>query len=256
MSSRPNLALRVALVLLAPGLPLASAQAADAIHACVKKFSGDTRIVKPGQACRPSEHLVIWNVTGPQGPSGPQGIAGPQGPEGPQGPQGPEGPQGPPGTGGGGSTPARKIVGQFVMDGINTPSDPSPLFAVSFAVKQTGTGAIGGGGGGGKAAFEDVGILKPVNEFSPKLMLATAKGQHSPSALVQLFGYDGATIVLTLELTEVLVSAFDFDAAGDVPAESVTLNYAKVCLSYTGQDSSGKPANVRQCWDVKQNKEP
>lgn len=48
MLSRPKLALQVALVLLAPVLPVTPAQAEDIIHACVKMLSGDTRIVKPG----------------------------------------------------------------------------------------------------------------------------------------------------------------------------------------------------------------
>ena len=91
----------------------AEAAPPDLIHACVQRRTGDTRIVRAGEACRPFEQLVVWNVAGPQGPIGPQGPAGPQGPEGPQGPQGPSGPAGPPGSGGGvgGGASTPQIVG-------------------------------------------------------------------------------------------------------------------------------------------------
>jgi hypothetical protein len=34
----------------------------------------------------------------------------------------------------------------------------------------------------------------------------------------------------------------------------LSLNYAKVCSVYTGTDGAGKPANVRECYDLKQAK--
>jgi len=260
MSSRRELMSGAALLALALGFPVAaSAQSDSTIHACVKKFNGDTRIVKPGQACRAFEHLVIWNVNGPQGPQGPTGspgAAGPAGAEGPQGPQGPEGPQGPAGTGGGGGTPARKYVAQMVIDGLNTPSEPSLLFAVVVGVSNAGSGGVGGGGGAGKASFQDFSLIKPIDELSPKLMLATANGRHFVKATIDVFGEDGPSSppVLTWELNDVFVSSLAFAASGDVPSDSVSLNYSKVCSIFTGLDSSGKPANVKECWDIKQNK--
>lgn len=262
MSLRRKL-LGAALLALVPGFPVAaSAQSDGTIHACVKRFSGDTRIVKPGQACRGFEHLVIWNVNGPQGPQGPAGspgAPGPAGPEGAQGPQGPEGPQGPAGTGGGGGTPARKYVAQMVIDGLNTPSEPSLLFAVVVGVSNTvGVGGAGGGGGQGKASFQDFSVIKPIDELSPKLMLATANGRHFVKATIDVFGEEGPSSppVLTWELNDVFVSSLAFAASGDVPSDSVSLSYSKVCSIFTGLDSSGQPANVKECWDIKQNKAP
>lgn len=258
--------LRVALVgVAALAAAAAPAFAADTIHACVKKLSGDTRIVKPGQGCRPFEQLVIWNVAGPQGPAGPagpQGIAGPQGlqgVEGPQGPQGPEGPQGP-GGGGGGGTTARKFAAQLVIEGLNTPSEPSMLWALTVGVSNSlsGGGGSGGGGGAGKASFQDFSLTKPVDELSPKLMLATAKGVHYVKATIDVFGEDGpgSAAVFTWELNDVFVSSLSFAASGDVPSDSVSLSYSKVCSIYTGLDGSGKPTSVKECWDLKLNKEP
>lgn len=104
------------------------------ISGCYQKNSGQLRIlVNAGDACRPSEVAVQWNVEGPKGdkgdpgPPGAPGAAGPAGAPGeaghspvlawigdriaideavagphltgPAGPVGPPGPQGPPGTG-------------------------------------------------------------------------------------------------------------------------------------------------------------
>jgi type VI secretion system secreted protein Hcp len=225
----------------------------EAIHACVQRFSGDTRIIAPGKSCRHNERLVIWNVAGPQGPAGSPGGVGPVGPIGPEGPQGPQGPEGPQGPGGGGGT-ARKFAAQIVIEDLN--SEPAMLFALSVGVSNTGDAAYGGGGGAGKATFQDFSMIKPVDELSPKLMLATATGKHFKKATIDVFGEDGpgAPPIMTWELQDVLVSSIQFSAGGDVPADSISLSYAKVCSIFTGTDSGGKPVNVRECYDIKAQK--
>ena len=260
MSLRRKL-LRAVLLAVVPAFSVASAHAADTIHACVQKHSGDTRIVKPGQPCRPFEQLVVWNVTGPQGPSGPsgpQGVTGPQGPQGPDGPQGPQGAEGPPGPagpGGGGGTTARKFVGQIVIEDLNPPSEPSLLFGVHIGVKNTG-GGFGSGGGSGKAVFDDFAVVKPIDALSPQLMVATATGEHFKKATIEIFGPDGpsAAPILTWELSDVLISGVEFSASGDEPSDTVTLSYAKVCSIFDGLDALGKPVHVKECYDLKTGK--
>jgi type VI protein secretion system component Hcp len=87
-------------------------------------------------------------------------------------------------------------------------------------------------------------------------MIATATGEHLKRATIEVFGEGGPTSdpILTWELLDVFVSAFDFSASGDAPADSIALRYAKVCMTYEGPDAGGKPANVRECYDVKANK--
>lgn len=270
MYSRPKPSLRVALFLLAPFLSVAPAHATNLIHACVKNSSGDARIVKPGTACHFSEHLVVWNIAGPQGPAGPSGAAGAPGlpgvpgapgAEGAQGAAGPTGPQGPAGDcgsgGGGGTTPAPKVVGQLVIDGLNSDANPSPVWSVKIGVKNSVNFTGGGGGGAGKASFEDFGVLKPIDALSPKLMLATAEGRFFTKATIEIFGPEGpgGTPILTWEMQEVIVSGLDFSTSGETPSDAVTLAYAKICSIFQGQDSNGKPLpEVKECYDVKANK--
>jgi type VI protein secretion system component Hcp len=246
------------LCLLAGGLPVAASAGSpsptsETIHACVQRFSGDARIVAPGKSCRHNERLVIWNVAGPQGPAGVSGAAGPAGPAGPEGPQGPQGPEGPQGPGGGGGT-ARKFAAQIVIEELNT--EPAMLFALSVGVSNSGSLGFGGGGGAGKATFQDFSMIKPVDELSPKLMLATATGKFFKKATIDVFGEGGpgSPPIMTWELQEVLVSSLQFSAGGDVPADSLSLSYAKVCSIYAGLDSGGRLVNVRECYDIKGNK--
>jgi type VI protein secretion system component Hcp len=264
MHSRPKPSLRVAFFLLAPFLSVAPAHAINLIHACVKNSSGDARIVKPGTACHFSEHLVVWNIAGPQGPAGPSGPAGAPGlpgapgapgAEGPQGLPGPSGPQGPAGDcagGGGGTAPAPKIVGRIEIDGLGKAGEASSLFSVKIDVKTSG-GGFGGGGGSGKATFDDFALLKPIDALSPQLLIATATGEHFREATIEIFGESGPSgpPVLTWELKDVVVSGFDFAVTGEGVADAFTLSYAQVCSVFDGTDELGKPVHVKECYDVK-----
>ena len=254
--------------LAAVATPVSSAEAAspsDLIHACVQRGSGHARIVRPGHACRPSEQLVVWNVSGPQGPSGPagptgaQGLQGAEGPQGPMGPEGPQGPPGPAGGGGGGGTPAKQVVGQMVIAGLNDPADPSSVFSVSIGVTNSSSASGGGAGGAGKAEFGPFAVLKPIDGLSPKLMLAAANGKHYPKATIEIFGAGGSGTppILTWELSDVLVSTFTFQTnGGGELCDAISFSYAKVCSIFEGVNDQGKPTGkVEECWDLKLNKD-
>ena len=101
MRLRRRRVLLVALPLLAlvAGVALAAKPSARrpstaVINACVKKGSGQVRVVRPGAGCRKNESRLSWNVQGPAGPRGATGAAGATGPAGAAGPAGPAGPAG------------------------------------------------------------------------------------------------------------------------------------------------------------------
>jgi type VI secretion system secreted protein Hcp len=145
-------------------------------------------------------------------------------------------------------------VGQIVIDSLNTPDDPSPVFSVNTGVTNAASDPGGGGGGAGKAVFEPFAVLKPIDALSPKLMLATATGKHYAKATIEIFGEGGggAPPILTWELSDVIVSAFGFTTSGDQPCDTVSLSFAKVCSIFDGVDDKGKPTGkVEECWDLK-----
>jgi Lamin Tail Domain/Collagen triple helix repeat (20 copies) len=101
MRLRRRHVLLVALPLLAlvAGVALAAQPSARrpfnaVINACVKKGSGQLRVVRPGAGCRKNESRLSWNVQGPAGPPGAAGATGATGPAGTAGPAGPAGPAG------------------------------------------------------------------------------------------------------------------------------------------------------------------
>jgi type VI protein secretion system component Hcp len=105
--------------------------------------------------------------------------------------------------------------------------------------------------------FEDFAVLKPVDAASPGLMLACAKGNHYRMARIEIFGEGGSSAppVLSWRLEDVTVTSVDFTAEGEVPSETVTLSFAKVCTEFAGTDAAGRPVKTEACWDLKQNKQ-
>ena len=87
------------------------------IHACVKKKTGQVRIVTASAVCRRDESSVAWNG---QGARGPEGTAGQQGPAGPAGAAGPKGDAGAAGAAG-----AQGPAGPAGPAGLTGPAGPS-----------------------------------------------------------------------------------------------------------------------------------
>jgi Lamin Tail Domain/Collagen triple helix repeat (20 copies) len=98
------------------------------INACVKKGSGQVRVVKQGAACRKNESRLSWNA---QGPAGPRGAAGPTGATGATGPSGAAGPAGPAGPAGSkGDAGARGATGPAGPKGdAGPPGPPGPVLS-------------------------------------------------------------------------------------------------------------------------------
>ena len=107
-------------------------------------------------------------------------------------------------------------------------------------------------------------VVRPFNTYGPHQrtdgeggVVAIFCGRALAGEPIEVFGDGGASAppVLTWQLNDVIVTALDFSGSGDIPSDSIALSYGRVCWVYTGQDSSGRPTNVRGCWDVKANKE-
>ncbi len=102
------------------GVAIAQTSTSSAeIIACVAENSGNVRIVRGGDDCKPNEVKTFWNQQGPAGPPRPAGPAGP--------------------------SPAGRFcpTGEFVV-GINTDG--------TLACAAPGGGGSTGGGGGGDGA--------------------------------------------------------------------------------------------------------
>ena len=69
---------------------VSTSKSTGVLKACVSNETGAMRLLRVG-SCKPSEHMVRWNIAGSAGPAGSVGPAGPTGAQGDQGLQGPTG---------------------------------------------------------------------------------------------------------------------------------------------------------------------
>lgn len=93
----------------------------------------------------------------------------------------------------------------------------------------------------GDVKLDDITINKGYDASSPKLLEACAKGTYIPKVDVYLMrSSDGR--YLRYELKDVMVTSYSLSSsgAGDVPTESVTLNYAEVKWEYAETDDGDK----------------
>jgi type VI secretion system secreted protein Hcp len=133
------------------------------------------------------------------------------------------------------------------------------ITSFSWGLSQTGSQATAGGGGAGKVAFQDISFIKKTDASSPLLMLNCANGTHIKEGNFVVRKAGGTQLeYLKLKLTDILVSSFKDHGSisgGDIPTESLSLNFAKVEYSYQQQGADGKAQGgpILAGWDVKAN---
>jgi type VI secretion system secreted protein Hcp len=133
------------------------------------------------------------------------------------------------------------------------------LESFSWGQAQTGTGAAGGGSGAGKVQRQDFNFVKRVDKASPNLLIGCATGQHYKSAvLTARKAGGGQQDYFKITMEDVLVSQYQVggSAHGDiVPMDQVSLNFAKLEMSYKEQKADGSlGGEVKQKYDYAANK--
>jgi type VI secretion system secreted protein Hcp len=87
-----------------------------------------------------------------------------------------------------------------------------------------------------------VSFTKPTDTLTPALFVGIANGNHYSSASLTYSDSKG-TPILKLAMKEVMLTSLSLggSSGGSAPTENLTLNFAKVTLSY---------GNVSRGWDV------
>jgi type VI secretion system secreted protein Hcp len=128
----------------------------------------------------------------------------------------------------------------------------------SWGASQPGSMAYGSGGGAGKVNMQDFSFSMRNGKASPNIMLACASGKHIKSAKLTCRKAGGEQEeYLTFTLSDCLISSYQTGGSGggDVPIESVSINFAKVEMQYKPQGSDGSLGSlVKTGWDLKTNK--
>lgn len=129
----------------------------------------------------------------------------------------------------------------------------------SWGEVQSGSSGRGGGAGAGKVQPQDFSFVKKLDKASPVLLIGCATGQHYKTAvLTARKAGGGQQDYMKITMEDVLISSYQVggSAHGDVvPMDQVTLNFAKLEMSYKEQKADGSLAGeVKQKYDFAANK--
>ena len=132
------------------------------------------------------------------------------------------------------------------------------VLAWSWGMSQSGSFHVGGGGGAGKVNVQDLSFTKWVDKATPNLMMACSIGSHvNEATLVVRKAGEKPLEYLKIKMTDVLITSVSTGGSGgeDRLTENVTLNFAKVELTYTEQDDKGAGgAKIDYKFDIQSNK--
>jgi type VI secretion system secreted protein Hcp len=126
--------------------------------------------------------------------------------------------------------------------------DSIDVLAWSWGLSNSGSFHIGGGGGTGKANVQDLSFTKWLDAASPDLMLACATGKHIKKATLTVRkAGDKPLEYWKIELSDLMISSVSSGGSGgeDRLTENVSLNFAKVEVTYAGQDEKGGKAEPK-----------
>jgi type VI protein secretion system component Hcp len=193
------------------------------IRACVNA-GGSLRLAPGGEACKPTESLLTWNVEGKVGPAGPAGPTGPTGPDGPAGRDGRDATTPAP--------PAPTTRHQMTIAGMNG-GNPTPIQAFSLGASNPAVIDTGGGGAAGKVNFADLSVLKMIDGLTVPLLKATATGTFLAEVKLEVFQIGTSVPFATYTFSDALVTAHALGGSPASISESVSFAYGKIASSIT-----------------------
>lgn len=124
-------------------------------------------------------------------------------------------------------------------------------------MSQSGTTHMGGGGGSGKVSIQDLSLTKYVDKATPNLMLFCSNGKHIETAKLTVRKAGGTAVsYIVITMNEVIITSVSTGGSGgeDRLTENVSLNFAKVQLDYTPQDTKGAAGTaISYKWFIEQN---
>ena len=150
------------------------------------------------------------------------------------------------------------------IDGVDAESNDQKhkgeieLESFSWGESQSGTSGRGGGAGAGKVQPQDFSFVKRLDKASPVLLIGCATGQHFKSAvLTARKAGGGQQDYLKITMEDVLISSYQVGGSAHsdvVPTDQVSINFAKLEVSYKAQDAKGVlGAAIKHGYDFSKN---
>ncbi len=134
--------------------------------------------------------------------------------------------------------------------------DEIEVWSWSWGLAQTGA-AVAAGGGTGKVSISDLNLMHSFDKASPVLMTYCATGKHLKEATltVRKAGKEQQEYLI-IKMNDVLITSVQDSASDETPTESVSLQFAKVDVSYAPQKPDGSlDVAVHFKYDLKLNKQ-
>ncbi|HEY7895263.1 MAG TPA: type VI secretion system tube protein Hcp [Gemmatimonadaceae bacterium] len=149
------------------------------------------------------------------------------------------------------------VVGESVRAGFEKWIE---IYSFSMgASNPTNIGTTSAGAGAGKVDISSFNFMKKTDSSSPKMFQMCCEGKHFPKASLVLnkAGGDKSISYLKYDFTEVFVESIQWSGSSggdDTPAESVSLAFGSVNVTYTPQKPDGTPGSaIIAGWSVQKN---
>jgi type VI secretion system secreted protein Hcp len=131
------------------------------------------------------------------------------------------------------------------------------ILAWSWGMSNSGTAHMGTGAGAGKVNVQDLSLTKYIDSGSPTLQLACCNGKHFKDAILTVRKAGEKPLeYLVIKMSDVLITSVNTGGhgGGDRLTENLTLNFAKVEVTYTPQDEKGKGGDpIPYGWNIAAN---
>lgn len=139
-----------------------------------------------------------------------------------------------------------------------THKDEIDVLAWSWGLSNSGSAQSGGGQGAGKVNVQDLSFTKYLDKSTPDLMLNCCNGKHIDKAVltVRKAGGDSPLEYLIITLEDLIISSISTGGSGgeDRLTENVTLNFARVKVSYKEQTPTGGVGDKPEMgWNIAEN---
>jgi type VI secretion system secreted protein Hcp len=114
--------------------------------------------------------------------------------------------------------------------------------------------AAGTGQGAGKPSLQDFHFTKKVDKASATLFQHCCSGEHIATASVALSQTAAGDSFLKIDMKDVIITSYELGLSANDPAETITLSYGTIVMTYSTQDATGalKPTGTAG-WDLGKN---
>jgi type VI secretion system secreted protein Hcp len=133
-------------------------------------------------------------------------------------------------------------------------------YGIGLAVESANAGSGSGKRSQGAASFSEIVVTKTLDNASGKFFDHVSGGIAIPK--IEFFftkatsaDKAGNAVYYTVTIEDVFVSGVSLSSGGDMPSESISLNYSKIKTNYMTEDDMGKQAQgTLSGWDLSKNK--